>query len=71
MRKILRSRQTLIGSALVPADVEVDTDTGLITAVRTGEELRAALARDSSSDAGHSATGTLVINVPDEVIQLG
>ncbi|HMQ38161.1 MAG TPA: allantoinase AllB [Micropruina sp.] len=70
MRKILRSRQTLIGSALVPADVEVDTDTGLITAVRTGEELRAALARDSSSDAGHSATGTLVINVPDEVIQL-
>ncbi len=70
MRKIFRSRQTLIGSALVPADVEVDTATGLITAVRTGEELRAALALDASCDAGHSVTGTRVINVPDEVIQL-
>ncbi len=70
MRKIFRSRRTLIGSALVPADVEVDTDTGLITAVRTGEELRAVLARDASCDAGHSAAGSLVINVPDEVIQL-
>ena len=70
MRKIFRSRQALVGSALVPADVEVDTDTGLITAVRTGDELQAALALDASSDAGHSATGTLVINVPDEAIML-
>lgn len=70
MRKIFRSGQTLVDGELVPADVEVDTDTGLITAVRTGEELRAALARDLHSDAGHSVTGTLVINVPDEVIQL-
>ncbi len=70
MHKIFRSRQTLIGSTLVPADIEVDTETGLITAVRTGEELRAALALDASCDAGHSASGTLVINVPDEVIQL-
>lgn len=70
MRKIFRSRQTLVGSTLMPADVEVDTETGLISAVRTGDELRAELALDASGDAGHSAIGTLVINVPDEAIML-
>ncbi|MFT4294455.1 MAG: allantoinase AllB [Micropruina sp.] len=70
MRKVFRARQTLIGSELVPADVEVDTDTGLITAVRTGAELAAALDRDAHLDAGHAATGALVINVPAEVLLL-
>lgn len=60
MRKVFRSRRTLVDGALVPAEVEVDTDSGLITAVRTGGDL----------DAGRPASGALVIEVPDEVIQL-
>ncbi len=70
MRKIFRARQALIGTRLIPADVEVNTTTGLITAVRTGAEREAALVRDASMDSGHAATGALVINVPDESILL-
>ena len=72
MRKVFRARRALIGSALVPAGVEVDTNTGLIVAVRTGAEYEAALARDAAvgMDSGHAATGALVVNVPDQAIML-
>lgn len=72
MRKTFRARRALIGSALVPAGIEVDTGTGLIVAVHTGAEYEAALARDAAvgMDSGHAATGALVVNVPDEAIML-
>lgn len=72
MRKIFRANRALIGTELVPAGIETDTDTGRIVAVRTGEDYFAALARDAAAgmDPGHASTGALVINVPDEVILL-
>lgn len=70
MRKIFRAEQTLVGGRLVPADVEVDTASGSITAVRTGDERDAALARDARMDAGHDASGALVVNAPDGTLLL-
>lgn len=72
MRKIFRAKRVLIGSELIPAGIEVDTGTGTIVAVRTGQEYAAALARDAAAhmDSGHASSGALVINVPDEAIVL-
>lgn len=72
MRKIFRAERVLVDGRLVAAGVEVDTDTGLIVAVRTGTEHADAIARDVAArmDPGHASTGALVINVPDEAILL-
>lgn len=70
MHKIFRAHQALVDGRFTPADIEVDTLTGLITAVRTGTEFEEAVLRDEPVDAGHAATGALVINVPRETLLL-